>query len=349
MDLENKLATMFSKGKEHVTSFLDYITTSDGGDAALNSKIVDGNLAVLEQMKEKEHHLAEREGVKTERERNEMLLRKKDLEFFDRRDGATAEVRIAKAVAEETRKKQEEEDRLAREKTEAERKLLESQKQRAQEEERKEDAEWSTEKNHRAIATKRVDLDRKEELERLKSEEDHKRAKSDVGLQNVVADREQQMKHDETQLALREKEVKAKQSAREREAVLSAADITARLVAESKMRLLELERRRQQLEQAEKERQVDFQANLKKLALQEQAEKDNTTLQKQILVQTEVVKTLTNAGAAQGEASRVDSPFERNLQALHDMGFTDRNRNIQELVKNRGDLTDTVQALVGAN
>lgn len=44
--------------------------------------------------------------------------------------------------------------------------------------------------------------------------------------------------------------------------------------------------------------------------------------------------------------SSTESPFQRNLQVLEDMGFTDRNHNIELLVRNVGNLETTVDQLL---
>lgn len=49
---------------------------------------------------------------------------------------------------------------------------------------------------------------------------------------------------------------------------------------------------------------------------------------------------------AELRSSGTESPFQRNLQMLEDMGFTDRNHNIELLVRNVGNLETTVEQLL---
>jgi len=47
------------------------------------------------------------------------------------------------------------------------------------------------------------------------------------------------------------------------------------------------------------------------------------------------------------EESKVSSPFEMKLKQLEDMGFVDKIKNIEILVKNKGDMLQTVKDLLG--
>jgi hypothetical protein len=49
---------------------------------------------------------------------------------------------------------------------------------------------------------------------------------------------------------------------------------------------------------------------------------------------------------AELRSSSAESPFQCNLQMLEDMGFTDRNHNIELLVRNVGNLEATVEQLL---
>lgn len=321
----------FEKGllfsMEGFTSFIMNLlpSTSNEQTTVLNTKIIEGNVAVQSGAVAVQHAKAAKEQVQVERDRNEMLARKHDLEFLTRRDDATAEDNIATAKAKAAREKQEEEMRAMREKIAGDVKVAEELKLLAQAKDRQQDAEWSQEKVMHKVDTERTALLRKEQLDHLNNE-----AKHEIDLAEAT------LKSKEQELAVKTKNAK-------RQVALDCQRDIDRMEAEKEMKVLLLKKKQIALDREEKMHKLQHEMELKKLKLEEDAIIEDLGLARQILIQTAIVQKVTSAADPAAE-------LESNLQKLAAMGFTDRAKNTDLLFRhsNAIDLVAVVKELINA-
>jgi hypothetical protein len=310
---------------EGFTSFFMNLlpSTTNEHTTVLNTKIIEGNVAVQSGAVAVQHAKAAKEQVQVERDRNDMLFRKHDLEITTRQKDATAEDNIATAKAKAAREKQEEEMRVMREKIAGDVKVAEELKLLAQAKDRQQDAEWSKDKVMHKVATERTALLRKEQLDNLNTESKHE---IDVA---------------EATLKSKEQELAAKTKNMKRQVALDCQRDIDRMEAEKEMKLLLLKKKQIALDREEKERKLRHETELKKLKLEEDAVIEDLSLARQILIQTAIVQKVTSDPAVE---------FESNLEKLAVMGFTDRAKNIDLLIRhsNAIDLIAVVKELIGS-
>jgi hypothetical protein len=95
-----------------------------------------------------------------------------------------------------------------------------------------------------------------------------------------------------------------------------------------------------------KKAEAEQAAAAKKAAEEEAAKKASELEQASRKVPARVHHVAAPVPSAPVEVAREPSAFEKNLQTLEGMGFTDRKKNIQVLVRNRNRLFESIQELL---
>jgi hypothetical protein len=249
--------------------FSSYLPSNEEaeGNTRANAKIVEGNLELLRAETTKRQHMAEREKVQTDKERNEVESRKKDLVFFAERDAATKVARIAKAVAEETRRQKEEESRVEIQNIESEKRVAEEKKILAQALDRQADTEWSAEKNRLSIEEKKAAMAREQEIAEFKAQTEHAR-KMDILHEDAAA------------------------KERERKVQKSIADAEAKATSEAHIKTLELTKARVTMELAEKQRRIQYEKEFELIDTQTSAIQKNLQIDLQLLKEQARIEAL---------------------------------------------------------